>query len=143
MSTTTRRLFATFKPPRPLVAATRSRTVAHERARLFSHGATRSKQEYLIQVPDFEHTVKQRLAAKKDHIIGATPLIESKQLSFFGVTLAESAPTDTANAAINGSVMVMEASSQDEIREFLEKDAYTKAGVWDVQNAKITPFRSG
>lgn len=102
-----------------------------------------ARQEYLIQVPDFKNTTAQRLAAKKDHIVGATPLIESKQLSFFGVTLAEPSANDTANATIDGSVMVIEADSRDDVSKFLENDAYTKAGVWDVHNARITPFRSG
>lgn len=106
-----------------------------------------ARQEYLIQVPDFKNTTAQRLAAKKDHIVGATPLIESKQLSFFGVTFTEPSANDTANdtanATINGSVMVMEVESRDEVSKFLQNDAYTKAGVWDIQNARITPFRSG
>lgn len=112
--------------------------------RPFTNSTTHKiKQQFLVQVPDFPQTTSQRLSAQKDHIIDATPLIDSKQLSFFGVTLSDSPGSNTAHAKINGSVMVMEADSRDEVVGFLERDTYTKAGVWDVGGAKITPFRSG
>lgn len=95
-------------------------------------------------VPDFPGKQAQRAEAQPKHIEGATPLIDSGQLSYFGVTLAKHAEPGKSHAPnIAGSTIVMEAESEQAVRDFLERDAYTKAGVWNVKEAQIWPFRSG
>ena len=93
-------------------------------------------------IPDVERTLQKRHAAQSAHIKAVKPLIDSGQLSFFGVTLSGH-PHLGRTPNINGSVMVISAESEDGVLCFLNDDAYTKAGVWDVQKAKIYPFRSG
>lgn len=40
-----------------------------------------------------------------------------------------------------GSAMIFVAESEEEVKERLKGDVYTKEGVWDVENAQIWPFR--
>lgn len=40
-----------------------------------------------------------------------------------------------------GSVMLVKASSREEVVELLKNDEYTKQGAWDVEKATITPFK--
>ena len=83
------------------------------------------------------------MAARKAHVEGATPVIDLNQLPYLGVTLAKHALKEGEPPDINGSLMVIKADSEKSVRGFLEVDAYTKAGVWDVAQAKILPFKAG
>jgi hypothetical protein len=38
-------------------------------------------------------------------------------------------------------VIIIEADSKDEVRAALKKDIYFKSGVWNVDDAKITPMK--
>lgn len=97
--------------------------------------------EYLIVIPDHPNTSDARAKAKPGHIKSATPLIDAGVISYCGVTLSEA--TEGKGQSINGSAIVMKAGSEEEVREFLERDEYTEFGVWDVKGAKIWGFRSG
>lgn len=101
---------------------------------------SRAQHEFLIVIPDFPDMKSARAKARPGHIRDATPLIESKLITYFGVTLSED---DAGHELINGSAIVMKAESENEVRAFLEKDEYTKSGVWNVKDAKIWRFRSG
>jgi len=39
-----------------------------------------------------------------------------------------------------GSIIVVEASSKEEIMEVLKRDVYYHNGVWDLDKAQITPL---
>ncbi|EKD14743.1 YCII-related domain protein [Drepanopeziza brunnea f. sp. 'multigermtubi' MB_m1] len=41
-----------------------------------------------------------------------------------------------------GSVMVVNASSRDEVRSILEGDVFVTQGIWDWEKVKILPFRT-
>ena len=101
--------------------------------------------EWLVVVPDQSGALQKRQATKAAHIEGAMSLVNGGQLPYFGVTLAkhQSSNADGEYDDINGSVMVIRASNKESIQGFLERDAYSKAGVWDVNGAQIFPFKSG
>lgn len=106
--------------------------------------SSKPQNEYLVVVPDNPGTQSQRGEAQPRHIEGATPLIDAGQLTYFGVTLAKHVgPDESHKPNIVGSAIVMKADSEEEIRQFLSRDAYTKAGVWNVKDAQIWPFKSG
>lgn len=95
-------------------------------------------------VPDFLSTTEQRGKAQPAHIKDATPLIESGDLTYFGVILSSHDGTnEDYRLRINGSAVVLNAESEQAIRDYLERDAYTRAGVWDVKKAQIWAFKSG
>lgn len=99
--------------------------------------------EFLVLVPDFAGTLRDRRQAQPLHIAGAMSKIKAGNLPYFGVTLSKHPTTKDQEPDINGSLMVVKAENEARVREFLENDAYTKAGVWDVGKAQILPFRGG
>ena len=99
--------------------------------------------EYLVLVPDFPGKLQTRVATKAAHGEGAMSMINRGRLPYFGVTLAKHAKEEETSPDINGSMMVVRAESEEVVRDFLAMDAYTMAGVWDVANAKIVPFKGG
>lgn len=110
--------------------------------RPISSGSGPASRQFLVQVSDLPDSQEKRSKTKQAHIEECTPLIESGKLSYFGVTLSEH-PTENGLLEINGSVMVLEAESETIVRNFLRRDAYSRAGVWDVEKAKIWLFKSG
>jgi uncharacterized protein len=43
---------------------------------------------------------------------------------------------------MTGSVMLVTAESEEEVRRFVAEDVYTKSGVWDLESMRIWPFRT-
>lgn len=41
-----------------------------------------------------------------------------------------------------GSVMLVTADSEEEVRRLAAEDVYTKSGVWDIERITIWPFRT-
>lgn len=102
--------------------------------------------EYLIVVPDLPNSTSARVNAQPKHIKDAMPLIDAGKITYFGVTLTHQAIDSDVReykSRIDGSTIVMKAENEAEVRRFLEQDAYTKAAVWDVKQARIWPFKSG
>ena len=44
---------------------------------------------------------------------------------------------------MNGSVMLVKAKDEGEVRELLRSHVYTVGGAWDIEKATIWPFHSG
>lgn len=57
-----------------------------------------------------------------------------------GAMLSEQ-PSVGGTPDMTGSVMLIKADTREEILELLKNDEYTKQGAWDVDNAKIIPFK--
>lgn len=43
---------------------------------------------------------------------------------------------------MTGSVMLIMAESEEEVRRFAAEDVYTRSGVWDMDAIKIWPFKT-
>ncbi|KAI1616657.1 hypothetical protein EDD37DRAFT_67709 [Exophiala viscosa] len=97
-------------------------------------------QEWLVRIPDFPGALQKRLEARPQHLAGVKPKVAAGTAVFGGATLSKQ-PASGEAPDMTGSVMLYKANSEEEIREQLENDPYTKAGVWDVKNAQIWPFR--
>ncbi|KAK7903039.1 hypothetical protein LTR67_001056 [Exophiala xenobiotica] len=96
--------------------------------------------EWLVHVPDFPGALDKRLAARPTHLGNLKPAIEAGKVVFGGATLSKQ-PAEGDAPDMTGSVMLIKADSEEEVRKTLEEDPYTKGGAWDVKNAKIWPFR--
>ncbi|KAK4944176.1 hypothetical protein LTR10_016289 [Elasticomyces elasticus] len=96
--------------------------------------------EWLVQVPDFPGSLQKRLDARPQHLAGLKPKISAGEAVFGGATLSKQ-PVSGETPDMTGSVMLFKANSEEEVLAALENDPYTKAGVWDVKNAKIWPFK--
>lgn len=97
--------------------------------------------EWLAIIPDKPNSLQKRLAARPLHLEKVAPRVEVGQVVFGGATLDEQPAVD-GTPAMNGSVMLFKADTEEEVRSLIENDDYAKADVWDVANAKIMPFRS-
>lgn len=82
----------------------------------------------------FSNQLAKRLQVRSDHIAGANKLHED------GVCLHAGAIVNK-EGELCGSVLFINADSEDEIRSILDQDIYTKSGVWDTVNASIHPIK--
>ena len=48
-------------------------------------------------------------------------------------------PTEGKPADFKGSMMVLRAATEAEVRELLSNDVYSKGDVWDLENMQIIP----
>ncbi|KAK5074241.1 hypothetical protein LTR64_006614 [Lithohypha guttulata] len=96
--------------------------------------------EWLVQIPDKPNALQNRLHARPAHLKNLTPRIEAGQVVFGGAMLSKQ-PVEGESPDMVGSVMLVKAESEEEVKELLKNDEYTKQGAWDVENAKIIPFR--
>ena len=99
--------------------------------------------EYLVQIPDFPGALQKRLRVRATHLENLKPYIEEGTVVFGGATLLEPFYEGQGKKTpeMTGSVMLIKAGSENKLKEWLRNDPYTKGDVWDVENAKITPFR--
>lgn len=66
------------------------------------------------------------------HLEAVKPKFESNLVTMGGATLNE--PIKEGEAMkINGSAMVVEADSEQEVRKIIESDIYYETGVWDAK----------
>jgi uncharacterized protein YciI len=96
--------------------------------------------EWLVQIPDHPNALEKRLAVRADHLNGLKPKIDAGIVVFGGATLSKQ-PSEGEGPDMTGSVMLIKANTEEEVREFLENDPYTKGGAWNPKEAKIWPFK--
>lgn len=75
---------------------------------------------------------KRRQKVREDHLEAVKPAVENGFLQLGGALL-----DPTGNMI--GSVMLLDAATEEEVRDFVENDIYTKSGVW--QTFEIYPFK--
>ncbi len=115
----------------------------------------KAPKEWLVHLPDHADpsTLEKRLSVRPNHLSGIKPALASGQLLFGGATLshhpddskAEGNPDASKGAEkpqMTGSVMLVTAESEEEVREFVRGDVYARSGVWDVQNMRVWAFRT-
>jgi hypothetical protein len=73
-----------------------------------------------------------RQAVRAQHLEGTKPLVESGFLQLGGALLNQ-------GGSMIGSMMLLEAESEEAIRKVLEQDIYSIGGVW--KTLEIYPFK--
>jgi uncharacterized protein len=106
--------------------------------RMSSTSAT--KNEYLVILPDHANSLHKRLAVRPRHLEKLTPHVQSGDVVFGGATLSRH-PKEGEQPDMIGSAMLIKAESEEAVRVWLANDEYAKGGVWNVDEAKIYPFR--
>ncbi|EWG54264.1 hypothetical protein FVEG_12522 [Fusarium verticillioides 7600] len=97
--------------------------------------------EYLVIIPDLPDVLAKRQVLLKPHNQDAAPLVKAGRVPFFGSTLAHHS-AEGQQVAENGTVMIIKAESEEEIKEIIRKDIFTIEGVWDFGRLSIWPFKS-
>ncbi|MGC9323360.1 MAG: YciI family protein [Desulfomonilia bacterium] len=83
-----------------------------------------------------EHAQQRRLAHREQHLSQIETLKEEGKALFGAAQLNE-------QSEMIGSVLVMEFGTQEELKEYLEKEPYVTGGVWekiDVKPCAIAPL---
>jgi uncharacterized protein len=102
---------------------------------------TSSQKEWLVLLPDHPNSLSKRVSVRQEHLTGVKPTVASGKVLFGGATLSKH-PAEGESPDMTGSVMLMTAESEEEVRRFAAEDVYTKSGVWDMGGIKIWPFRT-
>jgi uncharacterized protein YciI len=92
--------------------------------------------QYLVIAKDYQNALEKRLAVREQHLQRAKGAKKDGFILFGGATLSESNIMD-------GSMMVFEANSQDEVEAFLSQDPYVKGKVWEswtIKQFKLAPM---
>lgn len=100
-----------------------------------------SNREWLAIIPDKPNSLQKRLAARPLHLKEVQPRVEVGEVVLGGATLDEQ-PSVDGTPTMNGSVIIYKAETEQEVRNLIENDQYTKNDVWDLEKMKIIPFRS-
>ncbi|KAF4341698.1 Fusaric acid biosynthesis 2 [Fusarium beomiforme] len=100
---------------------------------------TTELKEYLVHVPDHPDVLAKRKVLLKPHNENAAPLVRAGRVPWFGSTLAHHS-AEGQPIAENGTVMIMKAESEEEIKEIVRSDIFTIEGVWDFEKMTIWPF---
>ncbi|OAP60901.1 hypothetical protein AYL99_05903 [Fonsecaea erecta] len=96
--------------------------------------------EWLVIVPDHPNALEKRLAVRPQHLQGLKPKIDAGIVVFGGATLSQQ-PAEGETPNMTGSAMLIKANTEQEVRDFLDSDPYTKGGAWDASKAQIMPFK--
>jgi uncharacterized protein len=96
--------------------------------------------EWLVHIPDHPNALEKRLAVRPKHLADLKPKIDAGIVVFGGATLSRQ-PSEGETPDMTGSFMLIKANTEEEVREFIANDQYTKGGAWNPKEAKIWPFR--
>jgi uncharacterized protein len=99
------------------------------------------KYEFLVTIPDKPNALENRLAVRPEHLKNIKPLVDSGKVVLGGATL-DAQPKEGESLAMNGSVMIVKADSEQEVRDMILADVYVKGGAWDASKVDIKAFKS-
>ncbi len=102
--------------------------------------ASAPTKEWLVQIPDHPNALEKRLAVRQKHLDNLKPKIDAGIVVFGGAMLSKH-PNEGEGPDMTGSIMLIKANTETDVREFLENDQYTKGGAWNPKEAKIYPFK--
>ena len=90
--------------------------------------------QFLILAKDSadEGALEKRLATRPFHLEGASKLMANNHFVIGGATLDE-------NGNMNGSMMVVQFETQEEMKTWFDNEPYVTAQVWN--EVEIRPFR--
>ncbi|EME44769.1 hypothetical protein DOTSEDRAFT_44888 [Dothistroma septosporum NZE10] len=99
------------------------------------------KQEWMVILPDVPGKLEERMKVRPQHLEAIGPRVQAGQIVLGGASLDEPVK-EGSPIKINGSVLMAEADTEEEVRKIVESDIYYKSGVWDAAKIQIFPFKS-
>ena len=97
--------------------------------------------DWLVHIPDQPNTLQSRMSNLNAHLDYNKPQVAAGRLVMSGPTLALHPENAAETPAMNGSVMVFRAGSEEEVWDIIKGNPYATTGVWDLERAAITPFK--
>ena len=95
---------------------------------------------WLITIPAKITNPQLAQETRPSHIAHMKSLFDSGTIIFSGPTLKEHPKEPGQPPAITGSVWVIKAGSEDEVRQHARENPFAKVGIWDVKAAEVRPF---
>ncbi|UZR93040.1 YciI family protein [Chondrinema litorale] len=94
--------------------------------------------DFLITALDYtdENALERRMQARTEHLANAKELHKSGNLIAAGAILSD-------EGKMIGSTLYLRFDSEEELKEYLDNDPYTKGKVWEkieTQNIKLVQF---
>ncbi|KAK4610071.1 Derivative of benzaldehyde biosynthesis cluster protein C [Fulvia fulva] len=134
---TPRRLFTSLKAHSSLLPCRSPATLRT----LTNTASIMGKQEWIVILPDYPGALEKRMEVRPQHLEAIKPRVQAGTVVLGGASLDEPAK-EGSPMKINGSVMMAEADTEQEVREIIESDIYYRTGVWDKEKIRIFPFKS-
>ncbi|KAI9731781.1 MAG: hypothetical protein M1834_004570 [Cirrosporium novae-zelandiae] len=106
-----------------------------------SSSITPPKYDFLVILPDYPGVLEKRMSVREEHLSGTKPNVDGGFLTFGGAMLDE-VPKEGTSLKINGSAMLVSATSKEDALEQISKDIYYREGIWDKEKIKIVPFKT-
>lgn len=101
-----------------------------------------SKREWFLEVPINPGTLEKRLALRGQHIADAMPKVEAGIITLAASILSK--PTeDGDNKDMIKAIATVVAKTEEEARNILVDDVYTREGIWDSDKIQVYPLRTG
>ncbi|THH20524.1 hypothetical protein EUX98_g8566 [Antrodiella citrinella] len=99
--------------------------------------------KYAIWAPDYadEECLARRLSVRERHLANAKKLTEDGILKIGGAMIQDGSQL-TDQPKMQGSLMVYEAASLDDVWKIIKEDVYYTGRVWDKDRLEITPFKA-
>ncbi|PQM43947.1 hypothetical protein VE01_10843 [Pseudogymnoascus verrucosus] len=93
--------------------------------------------DWLVIISDHENVGRERLAGREAHLQGLVPHIASGFWTMGGALLK--APEEGQGQVVNGSCLVANATTKEEVIAKLQADIYYN-GVWNLEKVQIFPL---
>ncbi|OTB20772.1 hypothetical protein K445DRAFT_7539 [Daldinia sp. EC12] len=97
--------------------------------------------DFLVMIPDYPGMEEERQSGEKAHIAHLKDLVQSGVVVMSGPTLRQHPSDELEPLDINGSSVLVRASSEEEVRAHINEDIYAKMGVWDIERLTVTPIK--
>jgi len=96
----------------------------------------------MVYAPDHAdpETLQRRLRFRPEHLERIGTLRSDGVLKVLGPTLTPDSVLPGVEQKMNGSLLIAEASSIEEVNEIVENDAYYTNDIWNKEKIIITPM---
>lgn len=101
-----------------------------------------NQREWFLEVPINPGTLQKRLELRQKHIADAMPKVERGIITLAASILSK--PTeDGDNKDMVKAIATVIAKDENEAKKVLADDIYTREGIWDAENIRVYPLRTG
>ncbi|KAI9226394.1 MAG: hypothetical protein DHS80DRAFT_25266 [Piptocephalis tieghemiana] len=111
--------------------------------RVFTTTRSSAKQQFILIARDYKdpEVMDRRLSVRADHLARAQELKKTGQILMGGAILSPSSGLESSSTPgkMIGSIMIMEAKDEAEVRRLLRDDPYVTGKVWETM--EILPFK--
>ncbi|CBF89305.1 hypothetical protein AN0527.2 [Aspergillus nidulans FGSC A4] len=99
--------------------------------------------DWLVQIPINADDMEAWAETREAHLSHLKPYVLDRTVVFAGPTLSRHPKNPDDPLEITGSVLMLRAGTELEVRDIIAKNPFVEAGVWDMERALVQPFKCG